>query len=186
MNLKFWKRRAPVVASPAARESLGITDPDTQAYEAIKLALSDQQSPMNNLPYVPAKDITAPEVTTRSTRLAHLKKHGPTSEYHLALANGIVDDLTAEIAELESSIAEHEATSAEWVKKLQADIVAYQKGSAEKSAAMRNDVADKRKALAFWQTAPGTLGDAAAPPPPALPKPKRVRKPKAPAENPPA
>lgn len=183
MNLKFWQRRAPVVASPSARDSLGIVDPDRQAYEAIKLALSDPESPVNNLPYVPTENIPVSETATRAARLAHLKKHGPTSEYHLALAGGIVDDLTAEIAKMESDIAEHEATSAEWVRKMQADIVAYQKDSAEKSASMRNDVADKRKALGFWQTAPGALGDAATTPP-ALPKPKRARK--APATTPPA
>jgi hypothetical protein len=167
-NWKFWERRPPIVASPAAREAMGITDPATQGFAAVALAIGQGATLHEPEPEQPDPNpnfVKISDMVTAEARIAHLREFGPRTEYHLEMANTVATHLRQSEAKAVANLAED------------------RRASAERFAAQEAAIADLRQTLAFYDTAPSILATAESKePPPTLPKPKRVRKPKPPAD----
>lgn len=159
MNWKFWEPRPRVIASSAAREAMGITDPATQGFAAVAVAIGqgavlNEPEPEPN----PVQPEPVSEIVARANRLNHLREFGPKSEYHLEVAASMTASLETMESNLISEIAEHERTSA------------------EKSALLAEGLADVRRVKAFYSKAPEFLSDPAPTPAEPAPKPKRAAK----------
>ncbi len=169
MKLNFWpfniEARPPIIASPSAREAMGIVDPATQGYEAIRLAIADGATliePEPPTPTVAGRPIS--DMLSSVARLDHLRQFGPKTEYHLEMAKNIATNLR----EVESRMV--------------ADLAEDRRASSERFDVKERDIADVRQTLAFYDTAPSilTTETASEPEQVSLPKPKRVRKKPAP------